>query len=186
MARGPNFVYAAEFIRDRYGPSKWEEVLQALSAEAAEVWRGTLLVTGAYPFRAFKEMLAALADVVGALPEEETARMYEFIADRSLSTIHKLFFNLAEPSFAIKRYPQLWQRFFEAGSVEVPTAGRGSAVLVFRLPEIFLDWLPPACLGYSTKAVEMAGGKDLKQEEISREEKKGLWVISYKLSWKEK
>ena len=61
----------------------------------------------------------------------------------------------------IKNYPKLWNMFFNTGTVEVQVAGSGHAVLKFLLPESFNDWLPPACLGYSKKAVEMAGGRNL-------------------------
>jgi len=140
LARGPNFVYAQEFIRAQYGEDKWQQILEALPAPAQEVWRENLLVTGTYPFQAFKDMLGALELVVEAVPEKETARMYEFIADRSLTTVHKFFFRFAEPSFVIKRYPMLWQRFFLAGKVSVPFAEKGRAELEFELPSIFLDW----------------------------------------------
>jgi hypothetical protein len=186
MARGPNFVYAKEFINREYGPATWEALLAAMPERPRKIWTGTLLVTGVYPFSTFKHMLAALSQVVGEVPEKQTAKMYEFIADRSLTTIHKFFFRFADPSFAIRRYPILWQRFFEIGEVRVPRVERGSAHLEFELPEIFLDWLPPACFGYSKKAVEMAGGSDLEIEETGREELgPGLWRICYLLRWRE-
>jgi len=56
--------------------------------------------------------------------------------------------------------------------------------VTFTLPEIFLDWLPPACLGYSRKAVEMAGGKHFAMRPLGKEEQYNKdWKISYKLSW---
>ena len=61
--------------------------------------------------------------------------------------------------------------FFNAGSVEVPLVEKGHAVLKFLPPEIFNDWLPPACLGYSKKAVEMAGGRNLTMQRSSFEKK---------------
>ncbi len=186
LARGPNFVYAAEFIRERHGEDRWQRILEALPEPAGKVWREPLLVTGTYPFQAFKDMLTALERVVGAVPSEETARMYEHIADRSLTTVHKFFFRFAEPSFVIKRYPILWQRFFLAGKVEVPVAGPGHAELEFELPEIFLDWLGPACAGYSKRAVELAGGSDFI---LSQPERKHLgddiYRLTYELTWKE-
>lgn len=186
LARGPNFVYAQEFIRAQYGEDKWQQILGALPAPAREVWRENLLVTGTYPFQTFKDMLGALKLVVEAVPEEETARMYEYIADRSLTTVHKFFFRFAEPSFVIKRYPMLWQRFFLAGKVSVPVAEKGRAELEFELPSIFLDWLRPACAGYSKRAVELAGGSDFEQVEASR---RALgdddYLMTYELFWKE-
>ena len=186
MARGPNFVFAEEFIRETHGDEVWDKVVGDLTPEARRVWQSTLLVTGVYPFSAFKSMLASLARVVGEVPDEETEAMYEFIADKSLSTIHKFFFRFADPPFVIKRYPILWQRFFESGEVKVPEARRGGATLEFDLPEIFLDWLRPACFGYSKKAVEMAGGSDLALKETGQEKLAGdLWRIRYELTWSE-
>lgn len=186
LARGPNFVYAQEFIRAQHGEGQWQEILEALPAPAAEVWRGRLLVTGTYRFQAFKDMLAALEQVVEVVPEEETSRMYEHIADRSLTTVHKFFFKFADPSFVIKRYPILWQRFFLAGRVNVPIAEKERAVLEFELPEIFLDWLRPACAGYSKRAVELAGGTDFEQFESGRQALGGdRHKLTYELLWKE-
>ena len=186
MARGPNFVFAEEFIRATHGEVVWEQVLSEMAPAAKAVWGETLLVTGAYPFSTFKEMLAALARVVGKIPDEETAQMYEFIADKSLNSIHKFFFRFADPSFVIKRYPILWQRFFKSGEVRVSDSRKGGAQLQFDLPEIFIDWLRPACSGYSKKAIEMAGGSDLVLTQTEQKELPGgLWRTTYQLYWKE-
>jgi hypothetical protein len=186
LARGPNFVYGKEFVRQEHGLRTWEEVVDAMPAEDRSVWTGHLLITDAYPFAAFKSMLKALTEVVGARPEEETAQMYSYIADRSLNSVYKFFFRFAQPSFVISRYPVLWQRFFKSGTVEVPVAEAGRARLDFTLPEIFLDWLRPACLGYSTKAISLSGGSDLEMTELEQSPlADGDWRISYELAWKE-
>jgi hypothetical protein len=76
--------------------------------------------------------------------------------------------------------------FFNSGTVDVQVAESGHAVLKFLLPEIFNDWLPPACLGYSKKAVEMAGGRNLVMKRISAgKASDDLWETVYDLSWKE-
>ena len=186
LARGPNFVYGREFVRETYGLKSWEEVIAALPAEAGAVWTGPMLITGSYPFAAFKSMLGALTDAVGARPEVETARMYSYIADRSLNSVYKFFFRFAQPSFVISRYPILWQRFFESGQVEVPFARAGHARLDFILPEIFLDWIRPACLGYSTKAISLSGGSNLEMKDLEPSRlTDGEWRIAYALSWQE-
>ncbi len=186
LARGPNFVYGRDFVHQEHGTRVWEQVVGALPQDAAAVWQGPLLITGTYPFAAFKSMLKALTGVVGARPDDETARMYSYIADRSLNSVYKFFFRLAQPSFVISRYPILWQRFFRSGTVEVPIAAAGRARLDFTVPDIFLDWLRPACLGYSTQAVALSGGSALEMKEIEQSQlTDGLWRISYELTWKE-
>lgn len=186
IARGPNFVYAREFVRQVHGDAVWARVLAALPEPAAEVWRGSLLASGVYPFSAFRAMAVALAAETGARGDREMARMYEHIADRSLSLIYKVFFRVTRPSFVIGNYPKLWARFFTEGTVEVPRAEREGATLVFTLPEVFLDWLPPACLGFSTRAVQMAGGTELTQRQTERSPlPDGNWRIVYDLRWSE-
>jgi hypothetical protein len=186
LARGPNFVYAREFVQQEHGVSTWDEVAAALPDEARSIWTGNLLVTDAYPFEAFKAMPRALAEVVGARQEEELASMYSYVADRSLNSVYKFFFRLAEPSFVISRYPVLWQRFFDSGTVRVPVARSRHARLEFDLPEIFLDWLRPACLGYSSKAVGLSGGQKLELEDADMSQLgDDLWRVCYELSWDE-
>lgn len=86
----------------------------------------------------------------------------------------------------VNNYPRLWARFFTAGTVAVREAGTGTAIVEFALPAIFLDWLPAACLGYSTKAVTMAGGRALSMAEVSKVKRPGgEWAISYQLRWQE-
>jgi len=186
LARGPNFVYGREFVREEHGLKVWEQVVDGLPAEAAAVWNGPLLITGSFPFAAFKSMLSTLTEVVGAQPEDETARMYSYIADRSLNSVYKFFFSLTQPSFVISRYPILWQRFFKSGTVQVSAARAGQARLDFTLPEIFLDWIRPACLGYSAKAVSLSGGSELELKDIEQSRvADDLWRISYQLTWQE-
>lgn len=186
LARGPNFVYGEEFARGQYGDQLWERALQSLEPAHRAVWQGTLLVSGVYPFAAFKAMVQALAAETGTVARDETARMYEFIAERSLSTVHRIFLRIASPAFVLRNYPMLWKRYFNTGTVRVPEASTGRAKLVFELPEIFLDWLPPACLGYSRKAVEMAGGRDVELAERDAVElAEGNWRIEYGLGWVE-
>lgn len=183
-ARGPNFVYAREFVVATRGEETWNAVLAQLPPDAHAVWRSELTPVSSHPFAAFKAMTVVLARVIGARPEEELAQMYEFIADRSLSAIYKVFFRLADPAFVIRNYPKLWSRFFTAGTVEVPVAERGHAVVRFIVPESFLDWLPPACRGYSTRAVRMAGARELKMLPLGQTRlDDGEWAVEYDLRW---
>ncbi len=183
-ARGPNFVYAKEYIEKKYGEQTWEKILNALPEEAAKIWRGTIMVGGAYPFSAFKAMVNILSKEVKFSEKMELSNMYEYIADRSLNKLYKIFFSFGNPSFVIKNYPRLWARFFTSGRVEVPIATKKHAVLKFTLDEIFSDWLAPACLGYSRKAVEMAGGKNLRIEQMNKNSlENNTFEINYALKW---
>jgi hypothetical protein len=186
MARGPNFVYAKEFIQQHYGEAVWQSLLQALPLAASEVWSSRHLITEAYPFSAFKAMVTALSNVSETGSETQMSELYAYIADRSLNSVYKVFFRFSQPASVIKNYPKLWNRFFSVGTVNVVHSEKEQAVLEFSLPEIFLDWLPGACYGFSKKAVEMAGGRELQIDEKSRFKASGnAWKITFELQWKE-
>ncbi len=186
LAKGVNFLYSKQFIEAQYGGAVWVRVMKSLSPESSAVWSGALLAHQEYPFSAFKEMTTKLIGEIQAAQDSETARIYEYIADQSLNRMYKIFFAFSNPSFVIKNYPKLWAKFFNSGKVEVPVSEKGHAVLKFTVPEIFLDWLPPACLGYSKKAVEMAGGRNLTMKALTKSPASaGTWEITYELRWQE-
>ncbi len=186
MAKGVNFLFARKYIENKYSGETWGRIMHSLSDDSKTVWTGVLLAGSEYPFAAFKEMISSLNRELKTAKDPEIAAIYEYIADQSLSKTYKIFFKLANPSFVIKNYPKLWNMFFNAGTVEVQVAESGHAVLKFLLPEIFNDWLPPACLGYSKKAVEMAGGRNLILKKNSGgKTSDDLWETVYDLRWTE-
>lgn len=183
IARGANFVFARDFVQQRYGPEMWQRVLGRLSSEHRQLWESPLLLVGTYDFGAFKAAAAAVGAETGA-GDRALAAMYEYAADKSLNTLYKVFFRLANPSFVIGNFPKLWPRFFTAGEVRVSQVERDRAELRFTVPEIFLDWLGPACLGYSSKAVQLAGGRGVQVQEIGRQPgRDGAWEVGYQVRW---
>ena len=186
IARGVNFVLAREYVISTFGEALWSRALSRVSPESRRVWEQPPLTVSAYDFAAFKAVAAAVAIEAKADGDRAVAAMYEYIAERSLNTLYKVFFRLANPAFVIGNFPKLWSRFFTAGEVRVPVAEREHAELRFTVPEIFLDWLGPACLGYSTKAVELAGGRGVAVREIQRTARGGgLWEVAYDVTWRE-
>lgn len=186
IARGVNFVLAREYVISTFGEEVWARALARVSPEVRRVWEQPLLTVSAYDFAAFKAVAAAVGVETRADGDRAVAAMYEFIAERSLNTLYKVFFRLANPAFVIGNFPKLWSRFFTAGEVRVPVAEREHAELRFTVPEIFLDWLGPACLGYSTKAVALAGGRAVGVREVRRTARGGgLWEVVYDVTWRE-
>ncbi len=187
LAKGVNFLYAKRFIEGKYGNDAWRRVLSNLPEEMQQMWDGGILVNKEYPFAAFKATMSALDSVLSTEEDRELALIYEYIADQSLNKIYKIFFSLTSPSFVIKNYPKLWDKFFNTGKVEVPLVEKGHAVLKFVLPEVFLDWLTPACFGYSKKAVEMGGGRDvmLRRQSTGKLRSGDEWEIVFELNWAE-
>lgn len=185
VARGVNFVYAREFVTAEQGESAWPAIVQRMPPAAAAVWNEPLSLLGTYSFSAFKALAPAIRASGKAQSDESLARMYEFIAERSLNSVYKVFFRLTNPSFVIGNYPKLWSRFFTAGTVSVGELADDGAVVTFTVPEIFLDWLGPACHGYSRKAVALAGGSGLAMSAVRPVRLPGGdWQAAFRLSWR--
>lgn len=185
-SRGPNYVYAKEYVIKTYGESTWNSVLANMSPDLAAKWKGALLPSHSYSFGDFRSFTKILTKQVGSFAQKENGKMYEYIADRSLNGIYKMFFRLSSPSFAIKNYPKLWSHFFNAGKVSVLSVESKRAVIEFTVPEIFVDWLDDACYGYSKKAIELGGGKDLKLYRVKKVDSGvGQWALTYELTWVE-
>lgn len=186
IARGPSFLYAREYITKTSGEQVWNTVLDRLLPEYADTWRGTLIISNDYPFQSFKDMVQAWSKMTGASSNEATAELYGYIADRSLNSVYRFFFKFAQPALVLKNFPKLWVRFFNAGTVTVPVAEKGRAVIQFQLPEIFQDWLEPACYGYSKKAIEMAGGREVVMRPSgSTSLRDGTLEAAFELTWTE-
>ncbi len=183
QAYGLNFVFAQEYIIQEYGDAVWQGLLNRLPPADAKLWREATLEQP-LPFSVFKSGVNALTAELNSVEMLQLSQMYMHIADRSLSTLYKVFFRLTSPIFVIKNYPRLWEQFFDTGTVTVKNDNRKSATVTFELPEIFLDWLPPACLGYSQKAVDMAGGSYFAMRQLEKvAQGNGDWKVSYRLSW---
>jgi hypothetical protein len=183
LAKGPNFVFAREFIQQEYPSKIWVSLMNQLSEEDRRIWRSATL-DQAYPFTSFKAGVFALASLLDSLEIVETARMYEYIAERSLNTLYKALFHFTNPAYVIQNYPRLWEKFFTTGTVEANITEERRAVVTFKLPEIFIDWLPPACVGYSRKAIELAGGQHFTIRQLEKYElEDDCWLISYEMGW---
>ena len=129
IARGVNFILARDYVHHTAGPDVWARALARLTPAHRAVWELPLLPIGTYDFVAFKALVAAAAAERGATSDADLAAMYAYIADRSLNTLYKVFFRLANPAFVVGNFPKLWDRFFTAGRVQVPKTEREHATL---------------------------------------------------------
>ncbi|HSG05545.1 MAG TPA: hypothetical protein VLB09_04005, partial [Nitrospiria bacterium] len=146
-AKGLNFVYFRDYVTENQGAAFWSDFLQNLPEEDQHIWKGAIL-SAWYPFKYFKTGFFEYARLMGTGNRSKLPKVYEYIAEKSLNTIYKVFFKVAaSPTFVLKNYPKLWSLFFNTGSVEILETGDKHCTFRFTLPEIFLDWLGPACTG---------------------------------------
>ena len=87
VAKGVNFVFAKEYIQKTHGEDVWTRALERLPASQRKIWTGILVPFGDYSFTAFKSMVHAVSAEAGEQDEAALAKMYEYIADRSLNVM---------------------------------------------------------------------------------------------------
>jgi len=185
FAKGINFVFAKEYILQKYPEPIWDKALNNIPEEYVLVWKNASM-NGCYSFNAFKAMVNAISTLVNIKSKEEYSKLYEYIADKSLNTIYKIFFKLTQPAFVISKYPILWNRFFIIGEIKITFTEKGAANLNFILPEIFNDWIEAACYGYSKKAIDLSGGRNMLQQMISQKKiDEDKWESVFKIMWNE-
>ncbi|TAK01247.1 MAG: hypothetical protein EPO39_14445 [Candidatus Manganitrophaceae bacterium] len=182
MAKGTNFVYFQEYVIQKHGKAFWDQFMAKADVQEKKTWEAAY-IGGWYPFVDFKGAFFRYAKMQGG-GNEALSEAYEFIADRSLNTLYRLFFKaMSSPQFVLKNYPRLWSMFFNQGNVEVLEGEGTRCRFRFILPEVFLDWLPPACIGYTRKAVTLAGGKNVIVREESRAKESQMQVVVYTVQW---
>lgn len=183
-AKGVNFVYFKKYVIDNHGDAYWKKLEDSMESSEKDLWE-EVLVSGWYPFSSFKKAFFQYARLQGAQGQSSLPAVYEYIADCSLTTLYKLFFKVAQsPHFVLSNYPKLWSMFFDQGQVEALDNKNNQCTIRFVVPEVFLDWLPPACVGYTRKAVMLSGGRDVVVRERSRQKDGDLHVVTYFAEWK--
>jgi len=83
-----------------------------IPAHDSEQWKGVLIASNNYSFQALKVVSTNLPKLGGSNSQNEISRMYEFIADRSLNALYKMFFRYASPSFYTKELSQIMEPLF--------------------------------------------------------------------------
>lgn len=121
--RGSWFVGALEYIQAIGGPGKVEEVGKRMPPAAAERIGGVILPMAWLPLATFESLLLALGEGDGG-----THSVGRAIAERELTTTHRLFVQTATPQSALDRFPHLFRLYHLRGTAlieESEAAGGG-------------------------------------------------------------
>ncbi|MEO0255698.1 MAG: hypothetical protein ABIM74_00240 [candidate division WOR-3 bacterium] len=170
--RGYDVIELASFAQDKLG-DRWGELFGNAGLPLSpqpNSW---------YPLLAFCMVLEEMERALGANFGTVAWEMGRFSVDRASRGPHRLLFFFASPLFIIKWTKALWGFYHDFGKVVVIPDGANAARFCITgcpdLPEIYRHNVA----GWVERALELAGGKDIKVEILPRESD----ILPFHASW---
>jgi uncharacterized protein (TIGR02265 family) len=161
--KGGALLSRLAFVREHKGETGVQNVLARLTdADRAVCAR---MLTGAwYPFELNERVDAAVAAEMG-MGENVFLLMGEKSAVQNLGGPHKAMLSAGDPHAFLRRTPQIYQMYYDAGHRTYDHAGDRKAILrTYDAP----TFSKPDCLtviGWHRKAIEMCGGQQVRVTE---------------------
>ncbi|MBX3191004.1 MAG: hypothetical protein KF819_28670 [Labilithrix sp.] len=120
--KGLVLVNARDFCRDRFGPSGWDRVIDALPTADRAVIAGVVQV-GWYDLALYDRVHETIEVVHGRDASSIMTELGHYCAERDLTTVHRLFLRMASVGFVLGKYGEYWRRYQDSGEWTVSTEG---------------------------------------------------------------
>jgi hypothetical protein len=158
--KGSNFVTMRAFA-EKHGVA---DALRASLTPDARTAFDEALAIGWYDAPAFVEVLHALGPALGKPGAEVMRELGYFSVERDMTTVHRVFFRLANPAFVLEKPTQYWSRFHDRGEWRVerlgPSQVRADLVGCGIVDTLFCENV----LAYIARMFELVGAKDARWE----------------------
>jgi len=157
--KGIGFVALREFVFDRYGLDGWTDVLAELSSGDRAALEG-IVTMGWYSLPLYARSLRAVDKVRGTGDLELIFQLGKYQAERDLTTVHRAFLRIANPSFILEQSAEYWGRFHDSGTWTVERLGP-TRVRAYLDGWAHVDAaLCREVSGYLLKAFELVGARN--------------------------
>jgi len=164
--RGMALAAAVKYIKQTYGEEGFKKVVEAMEAGDREVMAGSLNPVNLYSMKAYNSFLDKADKLLGKGDYELCRQVGIFEARETFTGLYKVFLEVGNPHFVIKKAGLAWRTLHDAGDLEVEQTGdkyvRGK-VSNFPDPHKAFCW---DLVGYFEKVLEMSGAKNLDVKEI--------------------
>lgn len=112
--RGRVLSNAQRFVVDQFGDDGWRAVLGALPKADTDTLAGVVSV-GWYDIGLYDRVHEAIRDVLGVRDAHVMDRLGRYCAEHDLTTVHRVFFRMANPAFLIEKHADYWRRYQDSG-----------------------------------------------------------------------
>jgi len=163
--RGMALGAAVKYIKQTYGEEGFKKVVEAMEAGDREVMAGNLNPVNLYPIKAYTSFLDTADKLLGKGDYELCRQVGIFEAGETFSGLYKVFLEIGNPHFVIKKAGLAWRTLHDAGDLEIEQTGdkfvRGK---ITNFPDAHKAFCADL-LGYFAKVLEMSGAKNLRVKE---------------------
>jgi len=127
QVKGVVFRAFMRFLREGHGETTTERVLSLLPTDFAEKLRSDTLFTGNwYPLAWYRQLHAAAQQATGQGVELARQKGLTGVT-QDLSGIYKIFLRIVSPEFVMGRAAQLFNLYYDTGTMEIVESRRGAA-----------------------------------------------------------
>jgi hypothetical protein len=179
--KGGPLLSRLAFVRDHRGDEGVQKVLSRLPEEDRTAC-AHILTGGWYPFELNERLDQAVAAEMG-MGDNVFLLMGEKSAVQNLNGPHKAMLSPGDPHGFLKRTPQIYQMYYDAGRRSYDAAGEKKAILRTYDAPTFSRHDCLTVIGWHRKAIEMCGGHEVKVTE-SQCRAKGAPHCEYVCEWK--
>ena len=182
--KGSAIISTLEYIKDKYGDAILEKIKAKLSQEERDIVEGAIVQPTWYPFSIYINLTKYMDMICGVGDLTLAKEIGRWAADHDLKTIYRVFYMLGSPQFIIKKASSVFATYFDEGSFNVVSEGKGQVTveLVDFPVEADLVFIQ-RITGFMEKTLELSGGKEPKAWGIVREEE-GKRKIIFNAFWK--
>jgi eukaryotic-like serine/threonine-protein kinase len=164
--RGISLISAVKYVTEQYGEGGMNKVLDNLGQEEKDVFRSKLNPMNWYPISAYANFIGGVDKIFGKGDFALCFEIGRYSAMDTFSGLYKVFMELGNPHFVIRRGHIAWRTIVDTGELEVEQTGDKYVkvkVTGFDGPQ------KSYCFkvgGYFSKVLEMSGAKNVKVQEI--------------------
>lgn len=165
QVKGLIFLGARRWMTRRYGEAGFDAFLAALPESERELWTsGIILPMSWLPASAYVALYEAQESLWGTGDGRLFQEGAAAVAFDDLNSVMKLFMKLGSPAFVAKRFPTVWDRYFNGGALRLLAIEARAMDAVVENAEGYGKAGCHGTMGWTRQALTYSGAKNLRIE----------------------
>ncbi len=170
QVRGMALLSGLRFVEKRKGKEGLRKVLERLDKETQKIF-SNIVIKEWYPYETAVKFQKALVEVIGKGKEEILIEEGKFIAKDNTKWFLRLFLRFATPQKIIKKWPVVWDLYYNKGKLKITTLKENSAVIrLLDFPEL-KHTTCNSVIGWGFYSLEKTGAHNIEVKETKCREK---------------
>ncbi len=170
------------FVKERFGPEKWEAVMGSLSEADRNVLQHSVVNSGWYDFALGERLDKAIVSGVAGGDTRVFEEIGRASARANLAGVHGSFLEPRDPQKFMAKAPMIYRFYYDTGHRTWEPTGPTSGILTTFESETFSTADCATVVGWYKEALVMLGAKEVTvAEEMCRA--RGGEFCRYRVSW---